>query len=188
MICKILNIKGTWKEILNACRTTVNKDEIDKEPTSEWKRKLLLSEHSPIRKLTISAKWENLKSWISVHFIRHKIGIEHFVRSQRPERGGNLNRDEQPQGTLINHEIEANAQAIINISRKRLCSMAQVETREAWKEFLNQFKDKEPELYSACICECIYRGHCYELNSCGYYKTNEYIRELEKYRKGVNDG
>lgn len=184
----IKGIKGTWREIADCARTTVHMNEGDKskEPSSRWKRNILLAEHSPIRKLKIGWKWYNLPSWVSVHFVRHKFGIEHWVRSQRSDRTG-IDRNELKQSELIEHECEANAQAIINISRKRLCNQASLETREAWKKVLKGFKDHEPELYSVCVPECIYRGFCPELKSCGYYKTAEYRRRLINYRKGINE-
>lgn len=184
MRVKLLNISNNWQEIKNATMTTIGK-QAGKYPTSEWKRRLILSEHSPIRKLKISAKWEDLKYWVSVHITRHKFGIDHFVSTQRTDRTG-VNRDEEPQGALVMHEIEANAQAIINISRKRLCTQASLETRLAWQEFLLSFKDIEPELYSACVPECIYRGHCFEFNSCGFHKNELFKEQLKEYRKDIN--
>ncbi len=185
MHCNLLNIKGTWREVADAARTTINKEAGIKEPSNQWKRKMLLAEHSPIRKLIVSWKWLNLLSWVSVHFVRHKYGIEHWVRSQRTDRT-NVNRDNLTQSELIEHECEANAQSIINISRKRLCHQASKETREAWIKFLDLLKDREPELYSVCVPDCIYRGWCYEYNSCGYYKTEDYKKKLEKYRENIN--
>lgn len=187
MICKYINTKGLWREVANAANTTINKPEGTKEPSSEWKRRILLAEHSPIRQIIIKAKWYELKSWVSVHFVRHKIGIEHWVRSQRSDRTG-VNRDELFQSNFVEHEIEANAQSIINISRKRLCKKASSETREAWQAFLESFKDKEPELYSVCVPECIYRGFCPEFSSCLYYTTEDYAIKLKKYRGNYQDG
>ena len=182
-----MKIKGTWRDVANAARTTINKEAGTGEPSSNWKRRMILAEHSPIRKLILSWKWEDLLSWVSVHFVRHKYGIEHWVRTQRTDRTG-VNRNELPQGTLIEHECEANAQAIINISRKRLCTQASHETKEAWKEFLKEVvKPNEPELYSCCVPECIYRGHCYEYESCGYHKTAEFRRRLKTYRHKINE-
>ena len=180
-----LKTKGTWNEINDSCRVTVNKESNDKEPSSIWKRKLLLSEHSPIRQLIIKWKWSSLYSWVSVHFVRHKFGIEHWVRTQRTDRTG-VDRGTLSQNTFIEHECEANAQAIITISRKRLCNKASAETREAWTEMLNKLKEKEPELVSVCVADCIYRGHCYEIASCQYHKTKDFQNELLKYREGIN--
>jgi len=186
MKVKLLSIKGSWREVADAARTTIGLEAGTGEPSSSWRRRMLLAEHSPIRKLSINWKWYDLKSWISVHFVRHKFGIEHWVKSQRPDRGMGGNRDAAPQSTLINHECLANAQAIINISRKRLCNQASKETREAWKAFLETLKESEPELYGACIPDCIYRGWCYEYKSCGYHLTENYKERLVKYRAGIN--
>jgi hypothetical protein len=185
MKCEFKGVKGTWREIADSARTTVGLEEGTKEPSSNWKRRMLLSEHSPTRQISIKAKWSNLKYWVSVHLVRHKFGIEHWVRTQRSDRTG-INRDEIPQGAFVEHEFEANAQAIINISRKRLCTQASSETKEAWEMFLLSFKDIEPELYSSCVPDCIYRGHCYEYKSCGFHKTKRFQIELEEYRDGIN--
>jgi hypothetical protein len=185
MRCKLIKIKGTWRQVADSANTTIHREAGTKEPSSQWKRRMLIAEHSPIRQITVKAKWYDLKYWVSVHLVRHKIGIEHWVRTQRTDRTG-VNRDNLPQGNLVEHEIEANAQAIINISRKRLCSQASPETREAWQAFLDSFKDKEPELYSVCVKECVYRGFCPEYNSCNYHKTKAFQEELARYRANIN--
>lgn len=177
---------STWRDVADAARTTIGLEPGNGEPSSDWKYKILLAEHSPIRKLTFNWIWYDLKYWISVHFVRHKFGIEHWVKSQRPDRGTTLNRDTSPQASLINHECLANAQAIINISRKRLCMCAHHETRQAWITLLNKLKETQPELYQACVPDCIYRGWCYEYNSCGYHLTNKFQKDLAAYRGNIN--
>lgn len=186
MNVKILDVKGTWRNIADAARTTIGMDAGDKEPTPEWRRRMLLAEHSPIRKLLISWKWTDLLSWVSVHFVRHKFGIEHFVRSQRTDRTG-INRDDLKQSELIEHECEANAQAIINISRKRLCNQASVQTQEAWIQFLIKLQNEQPELASVCVPDCVYRGWCYEYKSCGFHLTKAYRILLNEYRNKINE-
>ena len=89
-----------------------------------------------------------------------------------------------PQGSLVNHSAEANAQALIFISRKRLCNQASEETRAAWQEVKDQVREVEPELASCMVRECVYRGFCPEMYPCGYSKTEAYRKELEEYRKG----
>jgi hypothetical protein len=182
---EFLGSKGTWREAADSANTTINKKAGTKDPSSQWKRKMLLCEHSPISQILIKCKWYELKYWVSVHFVRHKFGIEHWVRTQRSDRT-NANRDELDQGNLVEHEFEANAQAVINISRKRLCNQASGETREAWKEVLECIKEDQPELYSVCVPDCIYRGWCYEFKSCGYHKTQKYQDRLTEYRRGIN--
>lgn len=188
MKIELIRIKGKWREIADACNTTIGKESGTREPSSRWKRRLLLGEHSPIRQLMIKAKWYDLPYWVSVHLVRHWLGIVHWIKSQRPDRTSKekTNRNDAPQNTPINHEIEVNAQAMINISRKRLCNCAMSETRDAWKMVLDSIKDVEPELYSVCVPECIYRGFCPEFYSCGYHKTKDFKLKLEEYRKDIN--
>lgn len=185
---KITNLrrKGTWREVADSCNTTVNKGEGTKEPSSMWKRRILLSEHSPIRQLIIKWKWIDIKYWVSVHLVRHWLGIVHWVRTQRSDRTG-IDRNEIPQGALVEHECEGNAQAIINVSRKRLCyGNASPETREAWECVVAGIAEVEPELARCCVPDCIYRGHCFEFKSCGYHKTEDFKIRLQEYREGIN--
>jgi hypothetical protein len=185
MWTKFLGQKGTWREVANSANTTINKEAGDKEPSSNWKRRMLLCEHSPIRQLIFKWKWYDLKRWVSDHYVRHKFGIEHWVKTDRSDRTG-INRDELSQSSLTTHECEANAQAIINISKRRLCQQASPETREAWQNFLENIKDICPELYQVCVPDCIYRGWCYEFKSCGYHLTTEFQDQLSDYRKNIN--
>lgn len=173
--------RDVWGKVKRAARTTINREGEGQYPTDEWKKSILLAEHSPIRKIKFSWKWTGLKSWVSVHFVRHKIGIEHWVRTQRTDRTG-VNRDELPQGSLVEHECEADAQALINISRKRLCNQASPETREAWKEVIEELRLRDPVLASVCVPECVYRGTCVEMHSCGYADTDAFKAQLAAYR------
>ena len=129
--------KDVWAKVKRSARTTINKEGSGEYPSESWKKTILLAEHSPIRRIRFSWKWENLKSWISVHFVRHKFGIEHWVTTQRADRTG-IDRDASRQDTRVSHECEANAQALIFISRRRLCSQASLETRQAWTEVKNE--------------------------------------------------
>lgn len=185
MEVKLLGVKGTWRSVADSARTTIGLDAKEGEVSSSWRRRMLLCEHSPTRKLVISWKWFNIPYWVSTHFVRHKFGIEHWVSTQRTDRTGE-DRNVAPQGSEVMHESEANAQAIISISRKRLCKQASPETQEAWKKVLQKIATVEPELASVCVPDCIYRGHCYEYKSCGYHKTDDYKQKLEEYRGGIN--
>lgn len=179
----------SWKRVLNAARRTIGKKPLDKEPSDSWKAKILLAEHSPIRLLEYDWTWSNIKQWVTVHLVRHFIGCQKFVHSQREDRRKLLDdynvgsRDELPQGALNDMDMTANAQAIINISRKRLCSRASKETREAWKQVIEEIRKIDPILADKCVPECLYRGFCPEFtNSCGYSKTEKFKEDLKKYR------
>lgn len=177
--------EDNWQEVKDATMTTIGKN-TGGYPDTEWKRRLLLSEHSPIRKIKFSWRWKDLMYWVSVHFVRHWLGIVHFVSTQRTDRT-EINRNELSQSNFVSHEVEANAQALINISRKRLCNCASAETREAWSVVKSKVSEVEPELASCMVRECIYRGFCPEMFSCGYNKTDNFRNELSEYRKGINE-
>ena len=178
---KWIEYVDVWPKVKRAARTTIGKDNEGAYPSDSWKKTILLAEHSPIRKIHFSWKWKNLKSWISVHFVRHKYGIEHWVTTQRSDRTG-VNRDESPQAALVSHECEANAQALIFISRRRLCAQASAETRAAWKEVKDNVAKVDTILASVMVPECIYRGFCPEFHSCGYVDTEDYRKALAAYR------
>lgn len=182
MRCTILSSSNNWKDILDTCRSTIGKEFISKEPSNEWKKKILLAEHSPIRLIKIKWIWEDIPYWVSMHFCRHKIGIEHFVKTSRSDRTG-TDRTKLYQDNPVNHICEANAQSIINISRKRFCKQASEETRLTWGLFINKLKEIEPELASCCVPDCIYRGFCSEMNECGFSYSEEYKNILLNYRK-----
>ncbi len=179
---KITNIKSSdnWLEVKKSAFTTIDK-ETTVEPTSEWKTHILKSEHSPIRKLRISLKLEGIKSWVSVHFVRHKFGIEHWVSTSRSDRTG-IDRNSLRQDELVNHEIELNAQAAINISNDRLCLQASYETRNTWENVVSAIEIVEPELASMCVKKCVYRGFCPEFNPCGYTDEEAFQLEVMAYR------
>ena len=103
--------------------------------------------------------------------------------TEEPMRDSEDTGDEKTQDAPVTHECEANAQALINISRKRLCMQAAPETRRAWTEVKNEIAKDDPVLASVMVAECIYRGFCPEMKSCGYCNTPEYREELTRYRK-----
>jgi len=170
-----MNIRniGTWLDVKDATLNTVGKKAVTDGVSTKLKYQLLYSEHSPIRNLTFRWTWEDLKYWVSVHIVRHKTGIEHFVSTQRTDRTGE-DRDIKPQDSPVDHMCTANAQSLITISRKRLCMMSANETYKAWKEVVDTVRETEPELAAVCVPECVYRGFCPEANGCGYEKTDRY--------------
>lgn len=177
-----------WNRALNAARRTVGKEPITKDPSSKWKLNMLLAEHSPIRLVEYDVVIKNIRQWVTTHLVRHKFGVEHFVHTQRVDRNNSIkNRDELPQGSLNDLQESMNTQALINISRKRLCNMASPETREAWQRVKEQIATVDPETAACMVPECIYRGFCPELHSCGYARTAYYLEALKQYRKPCED-
>lgn len=178
----IFKHEDNWQDIKDSTMNTIGKD-TGKYPTSEWKRRIIMAEHSPIRRMKFYWRWKDLKYWVSVHLVRHKIGIEHWVATQRSDRTG-VDRNKLTQDSFVNHAAEADAQALINISRKRLCMCASNDTRNAWQAVKNEVAKTEPELASCMVRECVYRGFCPEMFSCGYSMSEAFKKELKEYRNG----
>lgn len=174
----------SWKRALNAARRTIGKAPLAKEPSKSWEAKMLLAEHSPIRLVEFDWTWKDIMQWVTTHLVRHHEGCEKFVHSQRGDRRVlPVPRNELPQGALNDMDMTANAQAIINISRKRLCSCTSKETREAWKQVVEAIREVDPVLADKCVPECLYRGFCPEfMNPCGYSKTKKFEEDLQRYR------
>ncbi len=174
----------SWKRALNSARRTIGKAPLAKEPSKSWEAKMLLAEHSPIRLVEFDWTWKDIMQWVTTHLVRHHEGCEKFVHSQRGDRRVlPVPRNELPQGAPNDMDMTANAQAIINISRKRLCSCASKETREAWKQVVEAIREVDPVLADKCVPECLYRGFCPEfMNPCGYSKTKKFEEDLQRYR------
>ncbi len=167
---KITNFNVNWIAIKSACMTTVSK-EVGKEPNQEWKRKLLICQHSPIRRGVISWKWENIPYAISTHFARHHIGCEKYVGTQRADRTQIKDRSRRSQMDYVPMEMDANIQALINISEKRLCMCADSLTKKYWEAVLEEIKKYDEEIYWACVPQCVRCGSCVEpFSNCNYYE------------------
>ena len=178
-----------WKRALNAARRTIGKAPLDKEPSKSWEAKMLLAEHSPIRLLEYEWTWADIMQWVTTHLVRHHEGCEKFVHTQRGDKRAILDeynvssRNELPQGATNDMDMTANAQALISISRKRLCNCASKETREAWKQVQDAIREVDPVMADKMVPECIYRGFCPEfMNPCGYANTEKYQQDLKRYR------
>ena len=167
---KITKVNADWTDVKNECRNTVNKEATEKEPTIDFKKKILISEHSPIRLIEIKWRWEGIKSWISVHFARHWLGWDKWISTQRNDRTG-VDRDKSPQDTPVNYDGKGNAQALINVARFRLCNSAHPETRAYMEDLKESIHEFEPELSDVMQRNCIYRGGCPEFNPCPYWKN-----------------
>lgn len=165
---QITDFDVNWKKIKSACMTTISKEAGEDEPSSKWKRKLLMCEHSPLRRGTISWKWSQIPYAISTHFARHHIGCEKFVGTERTDRTG-VDRETRSQMNYVPMEMDANIQALINISRKRLCMCADPTTRKYWQAVLEAVKEYDEDIYWANVPECVRDGGCPEYKPCGFY-------------------
>lgn len=144
---------------LAAAYTTRNPDKKLGTPLAAWIR----SEHSVIRALWFAIHMRGIPAFVAGHFARHHVGCIPFVQSNRPDRGGDKQANRH---TPVNMLLIANAQAIIDISRRRLCRKASEETRLAWEAVTDQMGAVCPDLAKHMVPNCIYRGKCHELTPC----------------------
>ena len=169
-IMRVNYISDAWLRIKNHCRTTVNKQFTDNEPTKEFKEQILISEHSPIRLLEVDWTWDNIPYWVSTEWSRHKF--EKFITSQRDDRMiDDTPRGKKPQDAPVNYDGYANAQNLIDSFRKRLCYQATSEARKLAEEFKRELHEYEPELSDVLQKNCIYRCGCPEFKSCKYWES-----------------
>lgn len=166
MKTKILAIKGSWQEVVDDCRATVGKESLGKEPSSDFKCRILIAEHSPIRDITTRWKWGIIPYWVAMHWKTHHW--ESKVRTQRSDRTG-IDRRKLPQDAPVTFVGEANPQHLIDTWRKRLCYQASSETREYAEDFKRALHEVEPEISDVLVPNCVFRCGCSEMNCCGFF-------------------
>lgn len=139
----------------------------------EYKEKLLLAEHSPIRELWFGFRLE-IPYWVSVHLVRHHIGCNHYVQTQRNDRQTKYDRNNAPQGQIVSHIFSINAQELVQLAHKRLCYQASPETREVVKLMCDEVIKQCPEFKKLLVPLCIYRnGKCTEMFPCEKFKWSK---------------
>lgn len=127
--------------------------------------KMYKCEHSPMRTQLFTVKMYEIPNFVSVHFVRHKHGVEHFVQTMRDDRGADFVAD---RNTPTNHMMLCNAQAIVNMARKRLCYKAHEKTQMVMRAIKWQVHCVDIFLAERMVPECKYRGNvCNELKPCG---------------------
>lgn len=139
----------------------------DKVSTPAWREKILKAEHSPIRTLMWTVRMYDVPYWVAMHLVRHKYGVEWYVQSQRNDRQKRYDRNKARQDSPVMLTMDADAQALINISRKRLCYKAATETRQLWQAVCNVIIRESPEMLRVLAPDCVYRGKCHEMQPCG---------------------
>lgn len=164
---KVEALKLTTEKLLReACEATTRR-------TSNMDlRDMYRMEHSPIRTQMFWVWIDDLPTASSVHFVRHKIGVEHFVTSNRPDRGGD---EEANRSTPVNHAMLVNAEALVTMARKRLCYKASAVTRQAMLDIRKAVGRVDPDLAHFMVPNCVYRGGlCVESRPCGNYRVRQY--------------
>ena len=198
----------SWNRALNAARKTWGKNKLEKEPSEEWKKMALMAEHSPIKLVEYTISFKDLRQWVGVHLLRHPFVLP-FIHTQRVDKRDldeyvdkvmsilsddvkndpSFNkRDYLFQGQTNDQDFVVNAQTLINISKKRLCNCASKETRDAWKAVQDAIREFDPVMASFMVPSCVYRGFCPEKDSCGYWKTKKFNKDVNDYSNLIGRG
>lgn len=165
----IKNFNVNWLDIKNACRQTVSMGDSKLEPTSEWKRKLLICRHSPLRIGSVLWKSEDVPFYVMGHIVRHNVGCTPFVSTSREDRTG-IPRNERKQTDFVDMQMTANIEALINISERRLCTCADPITRKYWEAVLEAVKEYDEDIFWVCVPQCVRCGSCVEpFSECTFY-------------------
>ena len=158
-----------WFAVKLRCFVTIGKlPDPEKEITLEWQKRMLRCRHSPIRKLTFSFFIKDIPYWLHTELVRHHIGVQFYVKSQRDDRSKNdIPRAEKPQGALVDMIMDVNAESLLTIMNKRLCGNAAKEMQELMLMIRHEVIWNNPEFTDFLVPMCKYHNWCNEFNSCG---------------------
>ena len=166
-----------WMLCKKCTLVTVSKDSSIL-PSDEWKVKLLKANHSPVRTLQFCFRLTDIPYWVSVHLVRH-VHATPFVSTQRNDRQQNYDRGKAPQDSPVTMCWYMNAEELITIAHKRLCSQASPETREIIRMICEKVIEVNPEFKDLLVPLCKYRGGiCEEFNCCGL--NRKYLPNLRE--------
>ena len=85
---------------------------------------------------------------------------------------------------LLNNEVKD-----INKKEDFFIIETSKETIEAWKLVVKTLNDNvDPVIADFLVPNCIYRGFCPEVNSCGYWKSDKFKKDLNDYRNLIGRG
>lgn len=174
MDCNVEILKHPTEEDWMLCKictlVTVGKNAI-KPPDDAWKVKMLKANHSPVRTLQFCFRITNVPSWVATHLVRH-VHATPFVKTQRSDRNNGHDRGADRQDTPINMCWYMNAEELITIAHKRLCTQASAETREVIQKICDEVVKVNPEFEGLFVPMCAWRGGvCDEFECCGLNET-----------------
>jgi len=164
-----------------ALRATAGKDMyVVKKPTTKTFKQMAVSAggvpHSPLRAVLYRIYVENVKSWVTVHYVRHHIGVQFYVKSQRDDRKNDpmVDRGAARQDTEISMMFDINANSLLTMAQARLCLKASPETRDVMKAIKHQLfeGDEYDEIVgNAMQPPCGWYEKCFEPQPCGKVKN-----------------
>lgn len=159
-----------WERCKDLAMRTIGKRWTGNEVTKEWMHKMLECRHSPIRTLMFTIEMK-IPYFVHTHFARHKIGVEHYVQSQRNDRQSEYDRELAPQNAMVCHTMDVNAESLMVMSNRRTCGMADPTTRYTMYKICKAVEEVNPEFKGHLVPQCEKLRHCPEFKSCGYWQN-----------------
>ena len=180
----IIHIKllDDWNNITDDAAFTQGTNPIPM--TETFLKKALTSRHSIIRSVRLRIDILGLPYCNHVHFVRHHVGHNWFIRTQRPDGVNPVDYDRRAarQDAPVNARDRLNLEALLSMMEKRLCMCAAKETRGialAIKAELSHSDDPFLRIVGQfCQPSCEWRGgRCPEVfRPCGKYPLLEVIQ------------
>ena len=95
--------------------------------------------------------------------------INNTITGEKPTKDINyLDKPYDAVDNPVNYAGEANAQALINVSKKRLCHQASNETRTYMEDLKTSILIVDRAISDVMVPSCIYRGGCPEMQMCSF--------------------
>ena len=146
-------------------------DKPEKTITRGLLRKLLIARHSPIRVLNFGFLIKDIPSNIATHLVRHVHAVP-FVSSLRNDRQDKMDGDLAPRNTPVDMIFYCNAEELMIIANKRLCTKASVKTREVVYRMCTCVLERYPVFSGLLVPMCEWHGGiCHEIDGCGKGKA-----------------
>lgn len=156
--------EADWLEVKRRALVTIGKKPVTP-PTEKWKQMILEARHSPIRYLRYSFYIE-CPTWVSVHLVRH-VHAQPYVKSQRNDRQNEYDRNKAPQDAPVCMIFDVNAEELMTIANKRLCTLAATETTNLVRMMCGIAASATPEISDFLVPMCGYHGGvCHEMFPC----------------------
>lgn len=156
-----------WLEVKRRALVTIGKKPVSA-PDDNWKHKILMARHSPIRYLIYSYYIHDIPSWVATHLVRHHEGFQPYVKSQRNDRQDKYDRNAARQDAPVDMIIDLNAEALMVLANKRLCNQAAKETQTVVEHMCALAENATPEIEGLLVPMCVHNGgRCDEMYPCG---------------------
>lgn len=157
--------ENDWVEVKRRALVTVGLKPLTK-PDEQWRRDILESRHSPIRRLRFAFYIEDCPYWLSVHLVRHKHA-EPYVKTQRNDRQEKYDRNAARQDAPVNMIWDLTGEELMIVANKRLCRQADEKTRALVGLMCDEVERLCPEFAGFLVPMCQYHGGvCHEMHPC----------------------